>query len=146
MIFSLKDVQIAKVVQIQVNKMFKFLAFVLIWTLRLAIIVWALLLVVLLFRVIRWIANWLKIIYVYFRIEHIKRISLYPREQIYKKIHELTGYSIGYGCRGFREYYRVRNVPNGYARKVQVHFLNGFTLCIRLKENSQLYKAIMNHT
>ena len=126
--------------------MFKFLAFVLIWTLRLAIIVWALAIIVLLCRIVRWIANRVKIIYVYCRIGHIKRIELYPREQTYKQVHELTGYSIGYGCRGFREYYRVRNVPNGFARKVRVHFLNGFTMCIRLKESSQLYKEIMGRT
>lgn len=126
--------------------MFKILAFLLIWTFRLIVIVWALLIVFFLFRIVRWLVNWLKIIYVYCVLEQIKRVELYSREQLYKQVHELTGYSIGYGYRGFREYYRVRNVPNGYARNVRVHFLSGHSLCVRLKEHSHLYKEIMART
>ena len=115
----------------------------LIWTFRLIVIVWALLIVFFLFRIVRWIVNWLKIIYVHCVLVQIKRVELHPREQLYKQVHELTGYSIGYGYRGFREYYRVRNIPNGYARKVRVHFLSDYALCVRLKEHSLLYKEIM---
>ena len=122
------------------------IAFIVLWATRFLFI--GVLIVISLFVIlfVSKILNTIKKLIVWLAISKVKRIELFPRYQTYRKVHQHVGYSIDYRWHSVRDYYHIKDVPDGYMRKVKVYFYNQMSLSVKVKEESVLYKEIIKRT
>lgn len=93
------------------------------------------------------IVNYIKQRIISFKIKKINKITLYPQKQLFREVRKKIGYSKGYSAGGhsYSDYYKITKVPIGFERKMDVYFDNGRICTVNIKENSRLYKKLMNN-
>lgn len=77
------------------------------------------------------------------RADKVVKALLESEEAVYKKVAEHTGYSVGWGWRSGRDYYRYKEVIDHYDCTFSVIYEDGKRGTIRCRKGDAIYRKLM---